>query len=248
MVVQTASSINKISRDLTGVRLGFASCVFRMIDILRNFPPILCKLAGRLRSDPKSLILYIKAFVKGFFYAIFFRLFKNNVTIKLPFLVYYKVRICGPGSVFIDRGCSVYPNIFDGLSIATFSEDAQVRIGKGCSLGGVTIRCHKKIVIDDRAMFANCLIQDALFSVSNPINLKIHEKNYLSPLDVHIGKKVWLAGQTIVLRGSNIADESIIATGSTCFDRDISKSHLAIGNPISRSVSVKKIEKMVEGK
>lgn len=215
--------------------------------MLMNFPTIVCKLAERLRNDPKSLYFYTKAFIKGLFYAVFYRLFRKNVTIKLPFLVHYKVRICGPGSVFIDKGCSVFPNVFDGLSITTFSADAQVSIGKGCNLGGITIRCHKKIVIDDHAMFANCLIQDTLFSMADPVDLKIHKQNSLPSLGIHIGKRVWLAGQTIVLRGSDIADESVLAVGSICFDCQIPKGHLAIGNPTFRSVSVEKIAKIVKG-
>lgn len=215
--------------------------------MLMNFPPIICKLAEKLRSDPKSLYFYAKAFIKGFLYAAFYRLFRNNVTIKLPFLVYYKVRICGPGSVFIDKGCSVFPNAFDGLSITTFSADAQVNIGKKCNLGGMTIRCHDKVVIDDHVMLANCLIQDALFSMADPVDLRIREKNSLSSLGIHLGKRVWLAGQTIVLRGSDIADESVLAVGSMCFDCDIPRGHLAIGNPIFRSMSVEKIGEIIQG-
>lgn len=199
-----------------------------------NFFPIFSKLTKILQASPIDYYYFSKAFIRGLTCAIFYRLFRNNVIIKLPFFVYYKMKICGPGSVFIDKWCSVLPNTFDGLTITTYSTDAQINIGKNCSLGGVTIRCHNKIVIDDNALFANCLIQDALFSMINSTNS-----------NVFIGKGVWLASQTIVLNCSNIGDESVLGIGSMCFNRNIPKGHLAVGNPVFNSVDIRRIAKMV---
>lgn len=210
-----------------------------------NLSLIFSKLMNFLRKDPKNFYYFCKANIKGLYYVIFYRLFKKNIIIKLPFVTYFKIKICGPGSVFIDRGCSVFSNAMDGLTIATFSTYAQVNIGKGCDLGGVTIRCHKKIEIDDDSLFANCLIQDALYSESKNITPEENAKNFLSPMDVFIGKKVWLAGHTIILGGSKIGDGSVLSIGSLCFNREIPESNLAIGNPVFSSVSIEKIVKMV---
>lgn len=196
---------------------------------------ILSKSIRKLRTNPRDFYFFVKAFLKGLFYAGFYRFFRKNVRIKLPFFVYYKIRICGSGSVLIEKGCAVSPNAFDGLTITTFSTDAKVNIGKECNLGGVTIRCHKKIIIGDRALLANCLIQDALFSMTDSIDS-----------DVFIGKDVWLSGQTIVLGDSNIGDGSVLGVGSVCVKRDIPREHLAIGNPVFSSVNIKRLGKIME--
>jgi acetyltransferase-like isoleucine patch superfamily enzyme len=209
-----------------------------------NFYQLTVKIAKFLRREPKNFYWYGKALIKGFFYMIFFRIFRKNVKIKLPFFVHYKVSISGPGEVFIDRYCTVLPNSFDGLTIVTLSADSRVHIGRGCDLGGVTVRCNNKVAIDDHVMFANCLIQDGLFSVTKSMSLK-HSKTEqasLSLSEIHIGRNCWLTPQTIVLGGSNIGDESVLSIGSVCFDRDVSKHHLAIGNPVFYSLNIEKIE------
>src|SRR5690606_8269980 len=86
----------------------------------------------------------------------------RRVTIRFPFFVHEGAHISGPARVSIDKFCSVYPNVFDGLNIITLSSSAEVRIGQRCSLGGLTIRCFNKVEVGDETMTANCLIQDAL--------------------------------------------------------------------------------------
>lgn len=203
-----------------------------------SFFEIASKIFEELRKDPKSLYLYGKALFKGCFYVAFYRLFRRNVRIKLPFLVFSKnVKICGPGLVFIDKGCSIFTNAFDRLTIITLSPSAQVMIGKGCDLGGVTIRCHKKVEIGDHILSANCLIQDNLFSVARSA-LKDDKKNLVVPSDIWIGSGIWLAGQTIILGGSKIGNGSVLSLGSVCCNYTIPENHFATGNPVVRSVSV----------
>lgn len=212
-----------------------------------NYFELINKLIHILLTEPGVLFGYFKALLKGFFYIIYFRLFKPNITIKFPFFVYYRLRITGPGSVFINRGCSVHANSFDGLIISTLSPNAQVTIGRGCDLGGMTIRCHNRISIGDFVMSANCLLQDGLFVVAKkPEPKKIYQVDGQEALSgLVVGNRVWLAGQTILLAGSEVGDESVLGVGSLCFDRKIANSHLAVGSPVSSSVSIERLEKMV---
>ncbi|GEM_PF-1068700 len=212
-----------------------------------NYLELTHKLIHILLTEPRLLFCYFKALLKGFGYIAYFRLFKPNIVIKFPFFVYYRLKISGPGKVFINRGCSVYANSFDGLVITTLSRHAQVIIGKGCDLGGMTIRCSNRISIGDFVMSANCLLQDSLFAVRRQSDLKradqVEREKTSSSLS--IGSRVWLTGQTILLAGTDIGDESVLGVGSLCFDRKIAKSHLAVGNPVVSSVSIERLEKMV---
>lgn len=209
-----------------------------------NYKITAAKLFDKLRRDPKSFYHFSKAFIKGFFFILFCRFFRKNVIIKPPFFIYYKIKICGLGSVFIDKNCSVFANSFDGLSIVTLSKNSLVNVGKGCDLGGVTIRCRDKVSIGEHSLFANCLIQDTLF-LSDLIDSKNSKDILLSSAEVNIGDRVWLTDQTIVLGGSEIGDGSVLSAGSLCFNRNIPKNHLATGNPIFISMDIDRVEKMV---
>ncbi len=212
-----------------------------------NYINIAKKLIHLLLADPWVFYSYIKALLIGCFYIVYYRLTTANVVIKFPFFVYYKFKVTGAGSVFIDRGCSVYANSFDGLVITTLSPNAKVAIGKGCDLGGMTIRCHNMITLGNFVMSANCLLQDIVFPVARLFDVKDSAVINIEPSAncLSIGDKVWLASQTIVLGNSSVGEASVLGVGSVCIDRKINNSHLAVGNPISSSISIERIEKMV---
>lgn len=212
-----------------------------------NYINIAKKLIHLLLADPWVFYSYIKALLIGCFYIVYYRLTTANVVIKFPFFVYYKFKITGAGSVFIDRGCSVYANSFDGLVITTLSPNAKVVIGKGCDLGGMTIRCYNRVTLGNFVMSANCLLQDIVFPVARLFDVKNSAVINIEPSAncLSIGDKVWLASQTIVLGNSSVGEASVLGVGSVCIDRKINNSHLAVGNPISSSISIERIEKMV---
>ena len=192
------------------------------------------KIADRVRRDPAALSADGRALVRGTCIALFYRLFHRHVRIRLPFLAYSRVRICGPGSVFIDRWCAVHHNTFEGLSIATLSREATVRIGARCNLGGMTIRCRKSIEIGGRVLSANCLVQDTLFC-GTPAG---HGADAAVAEDVRIGDSVWVTAQTIVLGGSTIGEQCVLSLASVYYQFVVPDGHVAFGNPAFGSLAV----------
>ena len=191
------------------------------------------------RTNPWEFYSLLKAFLKGLLYVLSYRLFRRNVKIGLPFLVYCKkIVISGPGSVFIDKGCSIFTNSFDRLAIITLSPHAYVKIGKKCDLGGVTIRCHERIELGDHVLAANCLVQDSAIATRQHCRSRIPETGLSRLSRILIGRNVWLAGQTIVLHGSTIEDGAILSQGSMCCNFVIPRNHFAVGNPVRRSMSL----------
>ena len=189
-------------------------------------------------KNPIRSFRIFKAFLRGLFYIIYYRIIKgNSVRIKFPFWAFYKVKIVGPGSVFIDKNCRVMKNLYQGLTIVTFSKNAKVKIGKKCSLGGLTIYCHHKIEIKDYTMTANSLVQDNLLCHIKMVKSLIKEK-VLRPKPVIIGKNVWLGMLSCVLSGSIIGDYSVISIGSVCYDLKVKEYHLAIGNLVKRLLPI----------
>jgi acetyltransferase-like isoleucine patch superfamily enzyme len=184
------------------------------------------------------------AFLRGMTYAAYFRVFRKNVHIQLPFLVFARVSIQGPGSVYISRHCAVHWNVFDGLNITTLSPESVVTIGKNCNLGGVTIRCHNKIEMEEEVLLANSLIQDV------PYFSKLATGSYIKPKEnnpseeIHIGKHTWLSGYTIVLGESNIGKQSVVSLGSVCHRYEVPENYVAFGNPVYGCMSISQIERL----
>lgn len=189
-----------------------------------------------LVADPRGALRLCVAFFRGTRYVLQYRLFRKDVRIQMPFFAFTRVRIHGPGKVRIGGYCFAYPNVFEGVTITTLSPMAQLHIGRSVSLGGVTIRCWNKIDLKDRSMTANCLIQDGIFVYPDCFPLwtqqsKRHEQ-------IVIEENTWVGFSSCILEGTHIGRDSVIAEGAVCFRKTIAPYHLAIGNPINRSIAI----------
>lgn len=206
---------------------------------------------GKVVREPLAKLPMVRAFLRGSLYVIYYRLFKPNVRIRWPFFVYEKMRfwgpnieIGGPGSVFIDRYCSVYPSIFHALSIVTLAPSAQVIIGKNCSLGGLTLRCRTHVTIGDGLMTAYVLVQDCLFVHTENVRSGSPVPRGMEAEPVEIGANVWLGGQSCILGGSYIGDDSVVSWGSVCYQSSVGKYCLVSGNLAQRPLSIPSILKL----
>jgi acetyltransferase-like isoleucine patch superfamily enzyme len=192
-------------------------------------------------TNPAAAGMLLKAFLRGSFYVIYYNIFKPRFKIKWPFFVYENFSISGPGTVFIDESCSIFPNTFKGVSIVTLSPRAAVRIGKNASLGGLTIRCLGRVEIGDRALTGNSLIQDSLFSERPSPTVPIYRESWPAAHNVKVGNNVWIGSQCCVLAGTVIDDHSVVSLGSVCTNAKINKYHLASGNPSDRTVPITRL-------
>lgn len=191
-------------------------------------------------KSPKRAFRYSKALFKGSFYIFWYRVFRRNVKIKFPFFVYGKIIISGSGSVMIDKNCVVRINALEHTNIIMLSPEANVKIGKQCLLGGLTIRCYRSIEIKDKTMTAANLVQDFIF-YSNPD--KQMTRDLENSRSIIIGKNVWLGGFASILGGSMIGNNSVLAAHSVCYNYSIPDNSFASGNPIKRTIPISRILK-----
>lgn len=183
------------------------------------------------------------AVLKGTLYIIWHRIFSRDVIIRFPFMVYAPVKIIGDGTVFIDGRCSVFYNKHNGLTIHTLYKNAKVSIGKGCDLGGVTIRCNTSITIGDRTMTAFSLVQDVFIVNSLNDYSKQCYKEKTTRSSIIIGNHVWLGGQSCVLGGADIGDGCVLSVNSCIFNAKTKEDCLLIGNPIKRGMPINSLIK-----
>jgi len=199
--------------------------------------------AGRLVVLPRSgrdcgeAFRLLTALIRGTYYAIYFRLFRRNVRIDLPFLAHARVSIVGPGQVRIGPFCSVYENVSCGLSIVTLSPPARVSIGAHCSIGGLTIRCVQSIEIGDRARTAFSLVQDVSFYHRTAPSSNAH----FLDRPVWIGENAWLGAFSVVLPGSVIGEDSVLGWGACSTGIELPAGTMGLGNPISRGLPIARV-------
>ncbi|OPY91676.1 MAG: Galactoside O-acetyltransferase [Syntrophus sp. PtaU1.Bin208] len=195
-------------------------------------------------DNPVGFAGLVKALLRGTLTVLYCKIAKPRVRIEFPFFMYETFRVNGPGRVFVGSYCWIYPNMFEGVSIVTLDPDAEVRIGRNCSLGGVTIRCRKKIEIGDRILAAQSLIQDCMLAECPGMWADGAIPQEMIPRPIKIGRNVWIGAQSCILGGTTIGDESVISLGTVCHGTMIEEYHLASGNPSLRPVSISRLTRM----
>jgi acetyltransferase-like isoleucine patch superfamily enzyme len=197
-------------------------------------------LIKKMIESPGDVLSYAIGLFRGVGYLLYYNVFKNNVRIGFPFFVNAKVRIIGPGTVTIGKGCRVMKNAFKGLTILTFARDANVTIGNKCLLGGTTIRCHGAVAIGERTMTAICLIQDS-FLTTRTRNSEEVSNCLPRPKSIAIGRNVWLGEACFVMSGSVIGDDCVLSSGAWCHDAAYPDYVLIMGNPARSAIPIDKL-------
>jgi acetyltransferase-like isoleucine patch superfamily enzyme len=203
---------------------------------------LLSRIVRKSMENPRAIAQRTIAFLRGCLYVAYYRIVKPKVRIALPLFVYDRMEIVGSGSVIIGSNCTIYKNTFCGLRIVTLSGDAQVHIGSNCAIGGLTIRCRRRVEIGEGTITAYSLVQDTLFIEQEKVKSRCDVNDPTMTGSVWIGKNVWLGGQAIILDSTLIADDSVISWGSVCRRMEIKEYSLAYGNPSMRPHSIPKIE------
>jgi acetyltransferase-like isoleucine patch superfamily enzyme len=197
-------------------------------------------LMKRIIENPGDVLSYATGLFRGLGYLFYYKVFRNNVTIGFPFIVDAKVRIIGPGTVTIGKGCRVMKNAFKGLTILTFSKDATVTIGSKCLLGGTTIRCRGSVAIGDRTMTAVSLIQDRFFVHEDGPGIEARRR-LPAEKKITLGRNVWLGEDSFVMSGSTIGDDCVLSSGSWCHDAAYQDYVLIMGSPVRSAIPIDKL-------
>jgi acetyltransferase-like isoleucine patch superfamily enzyme len=113
--------------------------------------------------------------------------------------------------------------------ISTMSKDARLQIGNSSGFSGVRIGCAEKITIGNNCLIgANVLITDTDWHSLDPAKRMDAASTKTKP--VKIGNNVFIGINSIVLKGTEIGDNSVIGAGSVA-SGIIPPNVVAAGNP-----------------
>jgi acetyltransferase-like isoleucine patch superfamily enzyme len=116
--------------------------------------------------------------------------------------------------------------------LTTFLESSSIRIGNNCWLNGTTIYARSEVIIGDNCMLGHgtIILDNNFHNISiDPVKRRCSE---IVSRPIVLGDNVWVGRQSIILKGVNIGDNSIIAAGSVV-TKNVPPDQLFGGNPAS---------------
>ncbi len=168
----------------------------------------------RALYNPKQALRYSMLGLKGLYYKARYKLLNSNVSIGRKLKVRCRLSIKGPGKVIIGDNVVV-----DGTTHTvtpwTSNKNASLIIGDNVFLNGTRFGCNKQIVIGNDCILADCRIMDTDFDSINPE--KRNDPEYIKSEPITIGNNVWIAMDSVVLKGVTIGDNSTVAARSVVY-------------------------------
>lgn len=139
-----------------------------------------------------------------------------------------KLVIKGPGRVIFGANVNAWAHEERNV-IITYDRDVTIRIGSNGRLNGVGLMARRGITIGDNCILGSTLLVDTDFhSLRRDRATNPHAPVASAP--IIIGDNVWLAGQTVVLKGVTIGANSVVGFRAVV-TRDVPPDVIVAGNP-----------------
>lgn len=139
-----------------------------------------------------------------------------------------KLVIKGPGRVVFGADVNAWAHEERNV-ILTYDRDVTIRVGSNVRLNGVGLMAKRGITIGDDCILGSTLLVDTDFhSVRRDRATNPAAPVVSAPIVVH--NNVWLAGQTVVLKGVTIGENSVVGFRAVV-TRDVPSNVVVAGNP-----------------
>lgn len=139
-----------------------------------------------------------------------------------------KLVIRGPGCVVFGANVNAWAHEERNV-IITFDRHATIRIGSNVRLNGVGLMAKRGITIGDQCILGSTLLVDTDFHSIR----RDRATNPAAPVasaPIVVEDNVWLAGQTVVLKGVHIGRNSVVGFRAVV-TRDVPPDVVVAGNP-----------------
>ncbi len=152
----------------------------------------------------------------------------NRVQFGRNFETNGRLVIQGPGRVVfgddIKAWCHAEKNVF-----ITYTPDSRITVGRGTRLNGAGVMAYTHIRIGARCILGSTVVFDSDFHPLDPAHR--HDRDApVACAPITIGENVWLGGQSAVLKGVTIGENSVVAYRAVVVG-DVPPNVVVGGNP-----------------
>jgi acetyltransferase-like isoleucine patch superfamily enzyme len=121
-------------------------------------------------------------------------------------------------------------NFTSRVRFKTFLPTAEIIIGNNVHINSASILCNStKVIIGDNVLIApNCILSDSDFHGLEPSKRSTRNPELDKPIIIE--NNVWISMNCIILKGTRIGENSVIAAGSIVIT-DVKPNSLYAGNP-----------------
>jgi acetyltransferase-like isoleucine patch superfamily enzyme len=136
--------------------------------------------------------------------------------------------IQGPGRVTFGDDINAWAHAEKNVLI-TFTPDSRITIGSGTRLNGAGVMAYTRIEVGPRCILGSTLVFDSDFHPLDPAHR--HDPDApVSCAPIIIEENVWLGGQSAVLKGVTVGENSVVAFRAVVSD-DVPPNVVVAGNP-----------------
>ena len=170
------------------------------------------------------------ALCRGDYYRYKYRLLGRKVIIGRRFRVYGRgFDIRGPGTVIFGDDCTILTYKSGPTTPWTHSPDAVIRFADRVRISSSRFGCKKRIDVGYGAGITESRIMDTDFhDVEVSDKLRYDTQGTAKP--VIIGPNVWICTNSMVLKGVNIGENSVVGAGAVVFT-NVPSNVVVTGNP-----------------
>lgn len=110
----------------------------------------------------------------------------------------------------------------------TYTNNAVIEIGENSKINGGLFQCRNKIKVGENCMIGSATLLDNDFHYIAP------QKRFIEYIEegveIIIENNVWVAGQSVILKGVNIGENSVVAMRAVVA-KNVEKNVVVAGNP-----------------
>lgn len=122
-------------------------------------------------------------------------------------IINHKLRLSGKGKLIIGDDVVMWAHE-ENNRFNFYSPQAQIKIGNRAKLNGVFCHAYTLIEIGEDCMLGSATLMDTDFHTFDDPKHVLHGNELSKP--IHIQKGVWLAGQSVILKGVTIGENSVV--------------------------------------
>lgn len=134
----------------------------------------------------------------------------------------------GPGRVIFGDNIKAWAHAEKNVFI-TYTPDSIIKVGSNTRLNGAGVMAYTSIEFGDNCILGSTVVFDSDFHPLDP--KQRHNPNApVASKPIKVGNNVWLGGQTAVLKGVTIGDNSVVAFRGVV-PSDVPANVVVGGNP-----------------